>query len=96
MIRYTLEMLKKMMMRNDGWLDLEGCTELTALPDNLTVAGSLDLSGCTGLTALPDNLTVADWLDLSGCTGLTALPDNLTVAGLIYCDGLELKRGHND
>ena len=28
---------------------LDGCTGLTALPDNLTVGGSLYLSGCTGL-----------------------------------------------
>ena len=33
-----------------GWLDLRGCTGLTALPDNLQVSGGLDLSGCTGLS----------------------------------------------
>ncbi|MDA8116974.1 MAG: hypothetical protein M0000_06365 [Actinomycetota bacterium] len=32
-----------------GWLDLSGCTALTALPDGLEVGGSLNLSGCTGL-----------------------------------------------
>lgn len=35
-----------------GWLDLSGCTGLTALPDGLSVA-SLDLSGCTGIAAIP-------------------------------------------
>ncbi|HEY3378906.1 MAG TPA: hypothetical protein VGL77_15580 [Armatimonadota bacterium] len=34
---------------NDGSLDLEGCTGLTSLPDNLSVGGSLYLEGCTGL-----------------------------------------------
>ncbi|WP_308586666.1 hypothetical protein, partial [uncultured Desulfovibrio sp.] len=40
----------------EGYLDLRG-TQITALPDNLTVGGSLDLEG-TQITALPDNLTV--------------------------------------
>ena len=61
-----------------GSLYLRG-TDITALPDNLTVGGSLDLRG-TGITALPDNLTVGGSLDLRG-TGITALPDNLTVGG---------------
>ena len=39
-----------------GSLDLSG-TQITALPDGLTVGGSLDLSG-TQITALPDGLTV--------------------------------------
>jgi hypothetical protein len=50
-----------------GWLDLRGCTGLTALPDNLSLGGPLDLSGCTGLTALPDNLSVGGGLYLRGC-----------------------------
>ena len=90
-MEYTKAELEKMMERNGGWLDLGGCTGLTALPDNLTVGGWLDLTGCTGLTELPDNLTVGGWLDLTGCTGLTALPDNLTVGGwldLTGCTGL--------
>ena len=58
MMRYTMEMLNKMMERSGGCLDLSGCTGLTALPDNLTVGGSLYLDGCTGLTAIPDNLRV--------------------------------------
>ena len=40
----TLEELQKIMERNGGSLDLSG-TQITALPDNLTVGGSLDLSG---------------------------------------------------
>ena len=68
-----------------GYLDLENCTGITALPDNLTVGGSLDLENCTGITALPDNLTVGGYLCLRG-TGITALPDNLTVG-----DSLDLE-----
>ena len=45
-------------------------TQITALPDNLTVGGWLDLSG-TQITALPDNLTVGGGLDLRG-TQITA------------------------
>ena len=50
-------------------LDLEGCTGITSLPDNLTVGGWLDLRG-TGITSLPDNLTVGGPLYLRG-TGIT-------------------------
>ena len=66
-----------------GDLDLDGCTGITSLPDNLTVGGYLDLDGCTGITSLPDNLTVGGYLDLDG-TGITSLPDNLTVGGSLY------------
>lgn len=45
MIRYTVEMLNKMMMRNDGSLDLTGCTGLTSLPNNLTVGGLIYCDG---------------------------------------------------
>ncbi|MFV0351656.1 MAG: hypothetical protein ACK5JF_05010, partial [Oscillospiraceae bacterium] len=68
-MEYTLEQLETM-KDSTGSLYLEG-TQLTALPDNLTVGGSLDLRG-TQLTALPDNLTVGGSLDLRG-TQLTAL-----------------------
>ena len=46
MMRYTMDMLNKMMMRNCGLLDLSECTGLTELPDNLTVGGLLYLDGC--------------------------------------------------
>ena len=61
-MKLTLEEAKAMMDQNNGNLDLSG-TEITALPDNLTVGGNLYLSG-TKITALPDNLTVGGWLDL--------------------------------
>ena len=43
-MNYTLEQLNKMMEENGGSLDLRG-TNITALPDNLTVGGYLDLEG---------------------------------------------------
>ena len=76
----TLEKAKAMMGENNGNLDLSG-TNITTLPDNLTVGGWLDLSG-TKITALPDNLTVGGSLYLSG-TNITTLPDNLTVGGAL-------------
>ena len=66
-----------------GDLDLGG-TQITALPDNLTVQGALYLNG-TPITALPDNLTVRGTLYLSG-TPITALPDNLKVGGNLWID----------
>lgn len=40
----TLEKAKEMMERSGGWLDLRG-TQITTLPEGLTVGGSLYLSG---------------------------------------------------
>ena len=53
-----------------GHLDLEG-TQITSLPDNLSVGGCLDLKG-TPITSLPDNLSVGGWLNLSE-TPITSL-----------------------
>ena len=61
-MQYTLEMLNKIMMRTGGSLYLDGCTGLTALPDNLPVVSLIYLDGCTGLTELPDNLPVVSWI----------------------------------
>ena len=65
----------------EGNLSLEDCTDLTALPGNLSVEGNLSLKGCTGLTALPKNLSFKSHLTLDDCTGLTALPENFSVEG---------------
>ena len=70
-----------------GYLDLSG-TQITSLPDNLTVGGSLNLSG-TQITSLPDNLTVGGYLDLSG-TQITSLPDNLTVGGSLNLENTQI------
>jgi hypothetical protein len=57
-------------------------TDITSLPDNLTVGGLLNLSR-TQITALPDNLTVGGLLDITG-TKITSLPDNLKVGGSLW------------
>ena len=70
-----------------GDLSLDGCTALTALPENFSVGGDLSLDGCTALTALPENLSVGGDLSLDGCTALTALPENFSVGGDLSLDG---------
>ena len=94
-MKLTLEEAKRRMDANGGWLYLRG-TQITALPDNLTVGGWLDLSG-TQITALPDNLTVGGWLDLSGTQITDKERERAKVRRLkggdyvegryIYCDG---------
>ena len=64
-------------------LDLYG-TNVTKLPDNLSVYGYLNLQG-TLIIKLPDNLSVGEWLNLKG-TQITELPDNLSVGGYIHKD----------
>ena len=44
-MRYTVDMLNKIMMRNGGCLDLNGFTELIQLPGNLTVGGWIYCDG---------------------------------------------------
>ena len=44
----TIEDLQKIMNQYNGSLYLNDCTELTSLPENLTVGGNLYLGGCTG------------------------------------------------
>ena len=90
----TLEDCKTMMDRNGGWLYLSG-TQITALPDNLTVGGSLDLRG-TQITALPDNLTVGGSLYLSGTQISYAARQkvkhlrngDVVLGRYIYCDNI--------
>ena len=90
---YTLEELNEMMDKSGGHLDLRG-TQITALPEGLTVGGSLDLENCTQITALPEGLTVGGYLDLRG-TQITnddkyhRLREGDFVDGkYIYCDGI--------
>ena len=63
-MKYTLNELKEMMKDSGGNLYLRG-TQITALPEGLTVGGNLYLSG-TQITALPEGLTVDGNLYLSG------------------------------
>ena len=88
----TLEELNELMEQNGGSLYLSG-TQITSLPDNLTVGGWLDLSG-TQITSLPDNLTVDGSLYLRG-TQITGkrtcnkLHNGDYVPGrYIYCDDI--------
>jgi hypothetical protein len=60
-------------------LDLSGFKSLTALPENMHVAGRLNLSGCSSLRSLPRGLHVYENLDLSYCSALESLPDGLMV-----------------
>ena len=85
-MNYTLDELKKRMDRH-GNIYLSG-TQITALPDNLTVGGNLDLRN-TPITALPENLTVGGRLDLRN-TPITALPENLTVGGSLDLSGTQI------
>ena len=62
-IKYTLAGGKLVV---PGYLNLSGCTALTALPKDLKVGWYLYLSGCTALTALPKDLKVGGPLDLIG------------------------------
>ena len=80
-MEYTIEQLNKIMEKNNGNLCLS-YTDVTQLPDNLTIHGNLDLS-YTNITKLPDNLTVNGNLYLF-CSLITKLPDNLTVNGNLY------------
>ena len=86
-MKLTLEEAKRLMEENNGSLDLSD-TQITSLPDGLTVGGSLYLSG-TQITSLPDGLTVGGSLDLSG-TPITSLPDGLTVGESLYLRGTQI------
>ena len=59
-------------------LDLQGSTELKALPPNLKV-NTLNLRGCSSLQELPEGLTVC-FLDISDCISLSGKwPKNMSL-----------------
>lgn len=70
-------------------LDLR-MTNITKLPENLTINGYLDLQG-TPIFELPKNLTVNGYLDLRG-TKITTLPENLTINGYLDLRGLKITK----
>ena len=70
-----------------GSLYLEN-TQITSLPDNLTVGGYLNLEN-TQITSLPDNLTVGTSLYLRG-TQITSLRDNLTVGASLDLENTQI------
>lgn len=93
-MKLTTKKAKAMMAANGGWLNLRD-TQITALPDNLTVGGWLNLRG-TQITTLPDNLTVGGSLDLRGkqiaakeSKKVRILKDGDCVPGsYLYADGI--------
>ena len=88
----TKEELEAIAAKNGGSLYLNN-TQITSLPDNLTVGCYLDLRD-TQITSLPDNLTVGGWLYL-GNTPITSLPDNLTVGCSLDIRGTQIINKNN-
>lgn len=74
-------------------LDLRG-TQMTQLPDNLTVKESLNLSG-TQITQLPKNLIVGGSLYLRN-TQITQLPDNLIIGGCLELGNTQITQLPNN
>jgi len=68
-------------------IDLQGCTSLAELPEELCEVRNLNLTGCSMLTALPEGLRVTGNLHLEKCTGLALLPEALSVAGMLNLSG---------
>ena len=64
-----------------GYLYLRG-TNITTLPEGLSVGGYLDLRGLN-ITTLPEGLSVGGYLYLEG-TNITTLPESLSVGGDIF------------
>ncbi len=62
-------------------------SDITILPDNLTVEDSVNITGCKNIHSLPEGLT-ARLLLIEG-TDITTLPKNLTVGDVNLCLGLE-------
>ena len=83
-----------------GPLSLDGCINLTHLPDDLQIynarttfaSGRINFKDCHKLTNYPAGLSyVGGSLNLINCRSLTELPDGLTVkeyADIIGCTGL--------
>ena len=59
-------------------------TEVTDIPNNLTVESGFILRDCKNLKELPNNLTVHGNLYLSFNLQLKNLPNNLTVGGNLF------------
>lgn len=84
---YTL-IIKNGELFYDGNIELSG-SEITQLPDNLTVNGELILRN-TDIKDLPNNLTVGDYLELWN-TRIESIPDNLIVGGSLYLNDTGIK-----
>ena len=89
----TIEEANQIMKKNEGYLDLSG-TNITKLPDNLTVNESLNLER-TNIAELPNNLTVGRYLLLKE-SKITELPDNLTVGYSLDLEGTKITKLSNN
>lgn len=76
-MKLTLQEAKQIMKANNGNLDFKYHTEITELPEELTVGGCLNIRG-TKIKELPERLVVGGYLDISG-TKIKELPEELTV-----------------
>lgn len=79
--------LKRHELYIKGHLNLSS-TNITSLPDNLTVTGELDIHR-TNLTSLPDNLTIGMDLDIRH-TNITTLPNNLKISSSLFLSNTPL------
>ena len=89
MKKLSLIEAEKIMEENGGNLILSG-TEITELPNGLSVSGNLNLSG-TEITELPNGLSVSGSLDLSD-TEITKLPERFTVGGSLDLSGTKITK----
>lgn len=76
----TLEQCSELMSINGGSLDISN-SDVTELPDNLTVSGWLYINN-TKISKLPENLRVSGGIDISE-TEITELPKSLDAAIII-------------
>ena len=83
---YTLEE-KNGRLYYDYGIDLRG-TEITNLPEGLTIGGYLNLEG-TKITSLPEGLIVGGFLSLED-TEITSLPEGLIVGGSLFIRGTKI------
>jgi len=70
-----------------SYLDLEGRTDITELPDNLTVLSSLDLKN-SGVNKLPKGLEVGSDLRISG-TDIKELPEDTKFSGYFCANDMK-------
>ena len=79
-----------MMNKNGGSLDLEGCTNITALPENLTVGGYLDLRGTNITNSKHKKLKQGDFVPrryLYADGILTHIKSHRTIKGYVFYKG---------
>jgi len=84
--RLTIERCPKLKYLPEGLsvieLSLDGCTGISALPDDIDIDHGLSLDGCTQLSSIPSYLYVKGYLSLSSCDSLSSLPESLNVGNL--------------